>query len=183
MTMSPVVKLDASSLAAIFMDYFHHAIHDGEAFVLTDQATVGAAGTREIRIATPTGNKHAHFEFLIMATGETTVELFETTTKTHNAGGALTPVNRNRNSSETSILTISHTPGSTGDGSGIYGPVKFGTDTGGAVVHQVGGSLTGRKEFVLAADEEYLLKVTSGTADNEISIIMDWYEHEDSDGQ
>lgn len=170
------VAADPNTHALLMIDNQHHEIHGGDAYLVTYTGTVGNGSDIEIRIQTPDTDEHAHMVFDIVATGETDVDLYEATTLTDASGNRLTPVNRNRNSSNTSGLTICHTPGGSGDGN-LIAEAIFGLDAGVVVQSPIGGQTGGRHEFVLKQNTAYLLRVTSGTDGNRISIVLDWYEH------
>ena len=171
------LPLDGSTNAPITIDYVHHELHDGDGYYITRAITLGDAGTDEILIVTPAGTKHAHMLLAVSGTGQTDFLLYEDATR---AGGtALTPRNRNRNYADASMLTVTHTP--TGGAVGtLIAETLFGVDAGGGTNRQLsGGASDSRSEFILKSNTKYLMAVTSGTADNRITIILDWYEHTD----
>ena len=75
-----------------------------------------------------------------------TAELWIGTTKTHESGNVITPVNRDFNSNNTSGLTICHTPG--GSQAGTANLIQYigASASGGRVA--VGGSIGSRGEFI-----------------------------------
>ena len=156
------------------IDHAHHEIHRGLGYVATDTATVNDAGTREVRIAVAATHE-AHMTFEVSATLHTTIQFYEDTTKADVSGNRLTSINRNRDSSNTSNVTICHTPSGSGDGTILF-TFAFGADSLGAAKPGFGGVEGSRGEFILKPGKVYLLKVTSGTDGNLISIILDWYE-------
>ena len=172
-----LAKQDAATGALTIIDYEHHEIHGGSAYFFTRAATVGDGSSDEILIITPSGVKHAHMVLVVTGTGETDFLLYENTTR---AGGTtITPQNRNRNYANESILTVTHTPTGGAVGS-LIAESFFGVDSGGGTNRQLsGGGSDSRSEIILKADTKYLLKVDSGTADNRITVIGDWYEHTD----
>jgi hypothetical protein len=173
----PPAQTDTTTGAFKTIDYPHAEIHSGDAYYLSYTATVADGSDIEIRFSSANTTKWPHVIFNISGTSETDVDLYETTSLTHVSGNALTPVNRNRNSSETSGMTFCHTPAGSGDGTKIDG-VIFGLDTGGGATRRLaGGSASSRSELILKQNTAYLLRVTSGTDGNRISINFDWYEH------
>lgn len=172
-----IAQIDDTTGAVETIDYPHHEIHDGSGYFLTDTVTIGNGATREIRFATADTTKWPHFTLEVAGTAKTQLDLYETTTKAHVAGNVLTPRNRNRNSSNTSGMTVCHTPSGSGDGT-LIASVLFGTDTGSGVNRVVaGGGIGSRGEIILKQNTAYLLRITSGTDGNRIATIFDWYEH------
>lgn len=170
------LRADSSTESLQVIDYPHHEIHSGNSYFLTYGATVGDGANLEIRIGTPNTTKWAHMELNVEATGQTDIDLYEDTTVTHSSDVILTK-NRNRNSSNTSGLTICHTPTGSGDGT-ILAMEIFGLDTGtGATRRLSGGEAGGRAELILKQNSAYLLRVTSATAGNRVMVILSWYEH------
>lgn len=171
-------KLDANTGALITIDYPHHEIHGGSNYFFTRPLTLGDGGDDEVLVTTPVGAKQAHMLLSVTATGETDFKLYEDTTRT--GGTPLTPRNRNRNYSDSSVLTVAHTP--TGGAVGtLIAETFFGVDAGAGSNRQLsGGGSDSRQEIILKSDTKYLLVVDSATASNRITIVADWYEHTDA---
>ena len=129
----------------------------------------------EVRIQTPDTTKWAHMVIDVDAALAATVEMWYPTTKTHEAGNAITPMNRNHNSSNTSGLTICHTPGGAQAGTANLTQYVGASATGGRVAQ--GGGASSRHEFILDQNNDYLIRATSRADGNALSIILDWYEH------
>lgn len=168
---------DASTNAINVVDYPHHEIHGGSAYYAVYSALKADTETIEVRIGTPNTTKWAHMLLEIDCALAGTAELWEATTKTHAAGNAITPMNRNRNSSNTSGLTICHTPGGAEAAAAMLTQYVGASATGGRVAE--GGGASSRHEFILKQNEAYLIRVTSRADGNALSIILDWYEHTD----
>ena len=170
--------MDSTTRASKSIDYPHSEIHGSDSYLLNRAVTKNDGQDEEIRIQTPNTAKWTHFTLSISGTGETTVTIFEDTIKTHVANNALTPGNRNRNSSNLSGLTICHTPGAGADGTPLPFGGIFGVDAGAGNNRQLaGGESGGRDEIILKQNAAYLIRVLSGTASNRITISMSWYEH------
>lgn len=171
-----IVQEDELSGAIKTIQYAHHEIHEGNAFLVVYSALADDTDAVEIRIETPAGDKRAHMLISIDSALACTVELWMNTTKTDVVGNRLTAMNRDHDSVKQSILTICHTPAGAQAGSADLqqyigsASVSGKTDTGGGT-----GS---RAEFLLAAGSAYLIKATSRADNNALSIVLDWYEHE-----
>ena len=166
--------LESETHALKTITYPHHEIHSGSAYMIYRTLALPVANDDEIRIATPNTTKWAHFTFTATSDASVTVSLYEATSLAHVGGNAITPVNQNRNSSNTSGLTICHTPTGSGDGTLIYNWTA-GTD------HPTGeGGTATRNEIILKQNTAYLLRI-AGASGDVVNIHLDWYEHTDKE--
>ena len=110
-----------------------------------------------------------------------TVEFWKNTTKTDTSGNRLTPLNRNFNSGNTSIMTVCHTPGGVEGAAVTLGPIYIGSTTA-AGRAEVGGSAAGRSEFMLNP-AAILIRATSRANANGMTITCNWYEHQPDPGE
>lgn len=163
--------IDLYTGAYLGVDYAHHEIHEGSAFISSYEATLASGAVSLLRIGVGSAPKHAHMMLEIDAGASTDVAVFETTTYTDASGNRVIGYNRHREKANSSLLTICHTPTGSGEGTKIFG-MLLGASGGAAS----GGSGSGRKEFILKPDTAYLIKVTSNAVGNRITIILDWYE-------
>ncbi len=159
---------DINTQAAVGIDLPHNRIHDSLTYVLAYPVTIPVANDVEVRFATPDTTKWAHMIWSFTNDAAYSVTVFEGTTTTHEAGNVLTPMNANRNSAETSGLTICHTPGAGADGSIIW------SFAGGA--NKTVTTATNREEFMLKRNTAYLVRL-SGAQNDLAHILLDWYEH------
>jgi len=168
-------RLDESTHAPITIQYDHHEIHDGNSYFVVYSALLNTAALIEVRIATPNTTAWAHMQIMVDSAIAGTASLWEGTTKTDNSGNRITPMNRNRNSSNTSGLTICHTPGGSESGTANLTQYLGAAATGGRST--ASGQANSRGEFVLKQNTAYLIRATSRADNNSMSIILDWYEH------
>ena len=169
------VWVDQATHVLSTIEYEHHEIHGGSSYTLSRPLTLPVANDDEIRIATPNTTKWAHMIFSAVSDAAVTVSLYESTALTHVGGNVLTPINRNRNSTNTSGLTICHTPGGAGDGNLLYSSTA---GAGGNPAQSAPGAITGRFEFILKQNTAYLLRI-AGASGDVVSINLEWYEHTD----
>jgi len=169
---------DLSTRAQVTIDYGHHEVHNGELFYITDTASLNDGNSRELLFETSDTDEWVHFTFETTGSYETSVYLYETTTKT--TGTAMTELNHNRNSANAATMVVTHTPGGAGDGTLIF-TAYFGADSGPAAMGGIRGNTRPEAEIVLKQNTKYLLRVTSGTNSNAITTIAAWYEHADKD--
>jgi len=174
---------DSKTSALKIIDYPHSETHSGNRYYAIYSAVKNDTQDIEIRFQTPNNAIWKHWEFSIIATGETTINLYENTTFTHAGGNVLTAINRDRNSSNTSDAIICHTPTGSGDGTAITQyPILIGLDTGpGPIAGLFGGDTGTRGELILKQNTAYLLRIASFTNGNRLTCLMDWYEHLNKD--
>ena len=133
-------------------------------------ADLDAAEVAAIVITTPDSSVRCHATFSVNATAAVKVQLFENPTLT-GVGTALVELNTDRNSAAVTTVVATHTPtiGSNGTAlsEGFIGPSSgVGMATG----------PIGCGEFVLKQNEQYLLLVTSQTANTQVSLSAEWFE-------
>lgn len=170
-------KIDDSTFAIKTIDYAHSEIHDENAYFMVYSALRNTNETAEVRIQTPDTAKYSHMTIVIDGALAGTAQLWEGTTKTDASGNRITPMNRNRNSSNVLGLTICHTPTGTESATANITQYFGATATGGRAA--AGGAANTRAEFIMKRNTAYLIRGTSRADGNAISIIVDWYEHTD----
>ena len=166
--------LDRRSGAMRAIELDHAMIHDGYSYYYHDVFTLGSAASQNFLLTTPsvtTSGKAIHFGLDIRGVGITTVEVFESSDRTGTT--AQTVLNRNRlfdNPAET--LLHKGTSGGTTDGTRIFWKQE-GHSQGTTRTSAAPGTA---QEVVLKSVTKYLIRVTSGNADNRVSFELDWYE-------
>ena len=162
----------------------HHEIHCGDSYTAHHVADLSNGATLNYLVTTPNwgdpvngsdpmGNqaiKVAHLVGEISGESETEFWLYESPTVT-GAGTSLTSVNRNRNSSNTDVLTISYGATVSADGTELeHG--KFGSGK------SIGGAVGRTDEWVLANNTTYLLRVNNSTTSNNYHTLrFQYYIH------
>jgi hypothetical protein len=170
-----VPTADLVTHAINVVDYPHHEIHSGSAYLVVYSALADDTDVIEVRIETPNTAKWAHMVITIDAALAATATLWHPTTKTHVGGNALTAMNRNHNSTNSSGLTICHTPAGSQAGAGNLVQYLGAATTSGRA--DTGGATGSRGEFILKQNDDYLINMTSRADSNAMTITLDWYEH------
>lgn len=167
------VALEIDPLApwGVFIDSVHHQIHEGEQFNYTEVITLGSAATQDYLLIVPAGD-YPHLSYSIEGLYGITVELFEATDKTQSAA-AVTSFNRNRNSTKTPDMTIKKgTDAGSTDGTRIlWRKAGSGTSQG-----KLSGTSQDNHERILKVSTNYIFRITSAAASNDINVQFDWYE-------
>ena len=162
-----VNPLKNDSFATI--DFVHWEIHEGDHYFLSGYDTLDNLGTVEFVVETPDSDKHAHMLFQMQSEKTLTVEVFEGAASV--SGGSVHAAwNSNRNSGNSSLLTVTKDPASIGSDGTLIDSYKWGSK-------KTGGLANRDEEIILAADETYLWRMTSGEAANIVWFRGSWYEH------
>ena len=164
------VRIDRSTNSLQTVMYEHHEIHSGSHYNYCDYALGQGSGTTiEFVMTTPNTTEAPHLTFSASGTDGITVELFEGTTGIV-GGTAITPRNNNRNSGNTSNITLVKDPSSiASDGVRASGFVGGGT--------RVAGNVARSNEIILGQNLIYLVRLTSLANSNDIGWCAEWYEH------
>jgi len=154
----------------------HYQIHQGNNYVVADiDEDVDIAGPKEwLYIAPATGTK-AHGFLTIKSTKNGKVEVFEDAT-TSDDGTELTIGNSNRTSSNVSVSQAFYDPTVTDDGNRMFVEVMGDDSTSGK---GSGGSFHPEYEIITNNSKKYLIRFTSNSDNNRVSILMNWYEEAD----
>ena len=159
------------------VDYPHHEIHGGRAFLALYSLTRDNTEFIEMRFRANHASRRCHMTIHIDAALAATVEMWKNTTKTHVIANAITPMNRDFSNPYSSVLSVCHTPaGAQAGNADLLQYVGSATANGRS---EVGGSLGSRSEFILQPFADYLIKATSRANSNALTITLDWYEHTD----
>jgi len=163
--------------ARTVMDHKHRMIHDGFAYHTTHRvASLGNGASLEGLISVPAGSfPHLTAMLFTFSAGDIDIETFEGTT-TSADGTAVAVFNRNRNSSNTPAISVSHTPTITADGTQIHDrlvhPTDFGVGTSEGIVSPNLG-----EEWILKPSTKYLVRVTNNSGGAvKLTMEMLWYE-------
>ena len=171
-----VSKFDASTLAVNTIEYEHHEIHAGSHFILTGFATLANDASLDFRFTTPNTTKWAHLLFKVSGPSQTELLIYEGGNVT--VGTPVTPINSNRNSTKTSVMTLASGPTVTTTGTLIYSQSAGLAGTTPARAPSE-GFVTRGSELILKQNTTYLFRITSRQADNIVSYDGEWYEHTD----
>lgn len=162
--------IDPSTEAMPTVEYAHHEIHEGDHYFVKGWMDLTNAQVFDFLATTPDTLKWAHMLVAFSSESEAHVTIYEGTT-TSADGTAVTAVNRNRNSTNTAGLVVTHTPTITDVGTQIVS-YKMGS------MQKSGGEARGNNELILKQNTKYLIRITNDTAlNNWFDYLADWYEH------
>ena len=165
---------DRSTNATTIIDYSRYEVHGGSHYYVCGYSVVASGDSLDFQLTTSNTRKWIHMTFQIEGTQETTIEIFETATVASD-GDAITAYNNNRNSSNTTSLTLLQEGGTVS----AIGTLIYSELIG------VAGNPTQARQGISERDNEIILKqnttyrfvLTSGGNDNNMSYCGEWYEH------
>lgn len=164
-------SVDDSTESLQVIDYAHHEVHSGSHYNICNyQRGNGINDLIEFTVTTPDTTKWGHLTFSVYSGQGATIDIYEGT-NTIVGGTTITPRNNNRNSLNTSVMTVLKDPTSLVDGVFAAGYLAgAGRDAGFA---------SRENEYILKQNESYLFRITSLANTNDISWCFEWYEHTD----
>ena len=177
LTLSPSFALatdhyDENTRALTGIDISHNKLHEGDHYYFDfTSGALNSTDTYELLVVTPNTTKWSHLLFDIQSPLGITFEIFEGTDST--GGTSITAFNNNRNSVNTSGMTITHTPVITTAGTLIKSR-KAGTST---AAFRTSGLIRDDNEFIAKQNTKYLIRITSNVNSNYVSGSLFWYEH------
>ena len=163
-----------SATQALATDAFaQKMIYAGDHYFMENYTTLNiVAGTLEVAIVTPDTDKWIHITWQIYSSGILTTEFYEGASGI-TGGNPVTPNNNNRNSSNTSGMTITSGVACSSDGT-LISPIKWG---GTAFKSTSGGSGVREDMIILKQNTTYLRKFISGSDSNVIGFKATWFEY------
>lgn len=172
----PCVK-DDSTLAEATVEYEHHEIHDGNHYVINAVVDLAINEVFDIQLATPDTTTWLHLVFRLQCESETAWHLYENVTIA-TAGAAVTPVNNNRNSANTSAATVGTiTNASTVAADADTDPAAATLLASGIVGAGRNSGEDGReRELILKQNTAYSLRIVASAA-GYTNYALQWYEH------
>ena len=164
------LSVDAVTNAINVIDYPHHEIHGGSHYYIEGFATLDLNDNLYVKLVTPDTTKWGHFLWSIESSGILTTYLYEAVSGGMTGGAGVTPLNNNRNSINTSGLTIT---------SGVTVATDLGTTVSQAKwgSRSAGGGQDREDEIILKQNTIYLRAFTSGVNANIVNFKANWYEH------
>lgn len=165
--------IDITTGASVGIDYAHSEIHSGNHYKAGKQnISLNQDDTIELLFVAPDTTTWAHWVLVAQTTGQCVIQVYEGTTTSDN-GTSITPINRNRNSSNVATVAVYYAPTVTDDGTKIAERWL-----GGFGFKEASSSeYRGNKEFILKRNTKYLVRLTAINDSIKGVIGGDWYEH------
>lgn len=168
-------KIDSVTDSLQVVNYEHHEIHSGSHYYICGyDPDMDSTEDVEFQLTTPNSSKWIHMVFEIASTGATVFSIYEDATVTAD-GTPITAYNNNRNSSNTSDITLLQTDGTvTAAGTLIFNQAW---GVGGNANQRRGGATERDKEIILKQNTTYRFLIESNSDNNVVSYCAEWYEH------
>lgn len=168
--------IDEKTGLQVILNAMHYYTHEGKSFMLSLSSAIDAfdiASPLSFLFTTPDTKTWAHMVVHGSANTAAIIQIFEDTGVAAEfnvtAGSAIVPKNRNRNSSNASVITAAHTPTIT-------------KAEAAALLHSKYAAKAGVEEtlyIVLKQNTKYLFRFLTVDDNNEGSINLSWYETKD----
>lgn len=169
-------RIDPTTHALELIDYAHHEIHGGSHYYIEGYATLADTAVLRVKLVTPNTAKWPHFQWAIASSGICETTFHEGASGGMTGGSGVTPINNNRNSGNTSGVTITSGVAAASSAGTLISNSKWGAA---GFKSQIGGGSSRDDEIILKQNTTYLRTFTSGTADNIVQFKASWYEHTD----
>lgn len=185
--------MDEMTGTLVVIDSPHHEVHEGDSFFTEAvDLTLANAETLIIAFKTSAGTERVHLtgEFTTLLGGN--VQVWENPTWTTNTGTLAPIYNRRREAtmeSSTLLEDWTATPAFTATDNVLVNVTGLNTGAATPLHHfyafaaQGRGSSGGARdshELILKPDTQYAIVFTSSGANNQAQMILNWYEHIDS---
>lgn len=173
------IKINPSTNALTTVMYEHHEIHSGTHYYITDAVDLSINTLFDMQFTTPNTTSWVHFNFVLNVEAETLWHIYEGGAVL-TAGTTVLAKNSNRNSANTSAVTIGTVAGNNEATTATY------TSTASATVIAKGmvgalrssGVESRSNEIILKQNTTYVFRAFA-TAAGFISFTAQWYEHAD----
>jgi len=173
-----IATIDASTYAQNVISYEHHEIHSGDHYFVRVYQDMAISNVLGFTLQMPNTTKWIHWTWEIATESETNWLVYEGVTATTPLANAITPLNSNRNSSNTSGTTMKY------ELHANLAAANTKTNVAAATLLSSGISGAGKdagraargNEMIMKQNTLYCLR-TIATAAGYINFTMEWYEH------
>jgi len=176
------LRADAATHAIEIIDYEHHEIHGGNHYFVRGYKDLTINQVLDFTWLMPNTTKWIHWAWEIVTEKETLWQIYEGATATNPLANAVTPLNSDRNSANTSGTTMKNEVQTNLAGANADTDVSGATllESGISGEGQRSGSAKRENELILKQNTLYCLRATA-TAAGFINFEMQWYEHTNKD--
>ena len=175
------LQIDSSTHATKTIEYEHAAIHSGSHYFIDDVVDLALDNVYDIQWTTPNTTKWGHFLFKMDCEKETEWYAYEGVT-INVAGTTITPFNSDRNSNNTSGMTVAGITNTSVGNANSDTAVAGATQLAHGIVGsgQRSGFESRESELVLAQNTIYCFRLIANAA-GFISFVLNWYENTNKD--
>lgn len=167
-TETRVARIDSYTNSLKVADTQESSIADGHRYMIAGyQDNFDTNDVIDFVVTTPNSDMWLHMEFYISGFKYLQMEIYEGATGV-TGGATATPINMNRNSTNTSVATVLANPTITSDGSLIFSQA--------ITTNKAGGTIRKEGKIILKQNQTYVFRFTSQEDNNIISYIGQWSE-------
>jgi len=167
--------IDSSTNDIVTIEHEHNEIHEGDHYYIQGYIEINNGDTYYVKMTTPNTTTWLHFIFDINSTGICSTTLDEDATGGMTGGSVITPINNDRNSSNTSAnIIVSGVTSCTGYTTRVEND-KWGSS---GFKETIGGGSSRSDELILKQNTVYCRGFISGADNNIIQFKASWYEHQ-----
>ncbi len=152
------------------IDVAHTKVHDGKSYSVHHLVSHGAGTACTLMFTTP-ATPEVHFGFAVQASSYESVQFEEDAYAS--AGTAITVLNKDRDSTNTTDVAVAHTVTYQCAGTVIDYALLTSTVSGIGVVGGLGNS---GQEWILKASKRYLIRCSAQAAATTVIVKAWWYE-------
>lgn len=163
------IMVDPTTHTIQVIDYTHHEVHDGNSYFLSgNDDAIDASENFTLTVVTPDTTTWLHSTWSAEGTAAIHIFVYEDVIVSVN-GTIVTPVNRNRNSTNTASGIFRENDTITSSGTLLW---QWHTSD-----RKIAGAGGERDELILKQDTVYMFVIESEVNGNAVSGILSWYEH------
>jgi hypothetical protein len=172
------IGIDDSTGSIQTIEYEHHEIHSGSHYFVSGYADLAINHVLQFTWQMPDTTKWIHWNWSISTEAETLWQVYEGGSITNPLANAITPLNNNRNSNNTSATTMRYEDHATTAAADTDVTPTTLIESGISGAGRNAGFATRSSELVLKQNELYVLRATANAA-GYVNFTMQWYEHTD----
>lgn len=174
-----IARRDYATGATTIVEHEHHEIHEGDHYFLVSYQDLTIGQVLQFTFQTPNTTEWIHWTWSIETEKETLWQVYEGGTINSALANAITPINSNRNSSNTSGATLRYEVHADVAGANTDVTVSASNiiESGISGAGQTrGGNADRSNEIILKQNQLYVLRAIATVA-GYIDFTMQWYEH------
>lgn len=174
------VGIDDSTATIQTIEYEHHEIHSGSHYFVQSYQDLAINNVLQFTWQMPNTTKWIHWSWSISTESETLWQVYEGATINNALANAITPVNNNRNSANTSDTTMRYELHSNLAAADTDVTISANNliESGISGSGRDAGEADRNHELVMLQNGLYVLRATA-TAAGFVNFNMQWYEHTD----
>ena len=173
------VRIDASTNSLQVTCYEHHEIHSGDHYFVGGYEDMANGNVLDFTWLMPNTTKWIHWAWRFETESEAEWSVYENVTANNPLANAITPLNNNRNSGNTSGTTMKYelqtNLAAANTDTDVTAPAIL-LESGISGDGKIAGNWERTSEIILKQNTLYCMRAVATSA-GYINFIMEWYEH------